>query len=822
MPPVIKVGDQDTLVETSKFPHAKWSFDKFNPVQSRAFEYYDKDNNFIAACLTSSGKTILAELFLSYDIRKNKKKGIYLVPYKSLAQERVNDWTSDNHHFHDLNISVCTGDYRLTSERKKELDNADLIIMSYEMYNSRVRNLGTERSNFLLEAGTLVCDEFHSIGIKGRGDHIESALMKFTNFNKSCRLVMLSATVPNVDELSNWISFILNSKDTILLKSDFRPCPLFYHYEKYYDGERTYEENEQQKVSSALQIVEYYPNDKFLIFTHTKKTGLLMKQALSNVGIKSEFHNADLNTVNRQKIEKQFKESDLRVVVATSTLAAGINMPARRVIILGIHRGLEEVERFDLHQECVSVDSNIMIGDNVLFKKAKDIVVGDKVKGIKDNLITFGEVKKVIKSYGQLRHFSLNNGTKISLSNHPVMLWDGSWVSSDNLKVSDKVCVVKKSNFNGGIDLIKNSRPTKGDMFYSKIKDIKQDDFESELLNFQVSNCNTFIVDDVVTHNCGRAGRPLYDPVGDAYILLPERTYDLHKERIKRPQLILSQMLDQEGGHNKVLAFHLVSEIYQESIKSREDVHHWYQRSLAHFQSNELDATTVDSVLDLLKKCGAIWEEDGVLTVTSVGKISSLFYYSPFDVSDLKKNFTQLFEGGKENDDFQIVLALGNIDTHRYGIVSKAEREDMSIFANTVSTKMGKATIKDSAVKVSYVYHQMLSGTINPVFASMTRALQFDFARLNQVLQSIDGFTGRWDKKQWLSELQLRMSYGVQSKYIDLCKIEGVGKVRAKKLYDAGLKSLKDIINNKSVVKKALNCSNEIAQKIYENAKNIL
>ncbi len=673
MPPVTKVSDNNELLETSKFPYAKWVFDKFNPVQSRVFDYYDKDNNLIIATATSSGKTVMGEMMLSHEIRKRGGKGMYLVPLRALAQEKIDEWTDKGHHFSDLKISVCTGDYRLTAERKKELDEADLIIMSYEMFNSRVRNLGSERSDFLKKIGTVVADEVHLLTVPKRGDHLEAGIMRFTEINKDCRLVFLSATMPNVDEIANWVSFILNSKDTVLVSSTYRPCPLNLHYEKYWDGEYSYEENEQQKVNMALQIIEYYPDDKFLVFAHTKKTGLLMKQALSSIGVKSEFHNADLDKATRNKLEKLFKtDKDFRVIVATSTLAWGLNLPARRVIILGVHRGLDEVANYDIMQ---------MVG---------------------------------------------------------------------------------------------------------------------------------------------RAGRPLYDPVGDAYILLPERTYDLHKDRIKRPQLILSQMLDQEGGHNKVLAFHLVSEIYQESIKTREDVHHWYQRSLAHFQANELDASTVDKVLDLLKKCGAVWEEEGILTVTSVGKISSLFYYSPFDVSDLKKNFTQLFENGKENDDFQIALALGNIDTHRYGIVSKAEREDMSMFANSVSTKVGKATIKDSAVKAAYVYHQLLSGVTNPIFASMSRAVQFDFARLNQVLQSIDGFTGRWDKKQWFSELQLRMSYGVKGPMLFLCQLPHVGKSRANKLYNAGIKSLVDVVNNPDILRKATGLKKDKLEEILSEAKKLM
>lgn len=673
MPPIVKVSDRSELLQTSIFPHANWHFNQFNPIQSRVYEYYDKDNNLIVATATSSGKTVVAEMLLSYEIRAKGGKGLYLVPLRALAQEKIDEWTDKKHHFGDLKVSVCTGDYRLTAERKAELDAADLIIMSYEMFNSRVRNLGSERSEFLKKVGTLVADEVHLLTVPKRGDHLEAGLMRFSEINKACRMVFLSATMPNVDEIANWVSFILNSKDTVLISSSFRPCPLNLHYEKYWDGEYTYDDNEQQKINMALQVVEYYPDDKFLIFAHTKKTGNLMKQALINMGVKCEFHNADLDKATRNKLEKLFKtDKDFRVIVATSTLAWGLNLPARRVIILGVHRGLEEVATYDIWQ---------MVG---------------------------------------------------------------------------------------------------------------------------------------------RAGRPAYDPAGDAYVLLPERTYDLHKERIKKPQLITSQMLDQEGGHHKVLAFHLVSEIHQETIKTKEDIHGWYNRSLAHFQANELDDTIVDSTIDLLKKCGAVWEEDGVFTVTSIGKIASLFYYSPFDVSDLARNFEFLFDNKKEEDDLSLAVALGNIDTHRWGIVSRSEREDMSMFANTVALKFGKNVLKESAIKAAYVYHQLLTGVTNPIFASMSRALQFDFPRLNQVLQAIDGFKGKWNKRQWLRELQLRMTYGVKGPMLFLCQLPHIGKARANKMYKAGIKSLHDVVGNPDVLRKTTGLKKDKIEEILAEAKKLL
>lgn len=672
MPPIITTNEQNVLVEASKFPCAKFPFDKFNPVQSRVFEYYDKDNNLLIASSTSSGKTVIAEMVLAHDIQVNKKKGLYLVPLKALAQEKIDDWTTPPHHFSNLKISICTGDYRLTPERRAELDAADLIIMSYEMFNSRVRNIDSERSEFLKKCGTLVADEVHLLTVPRRGDHLEAGLMKFTEINKDCKLVFLSATMPNVAEIANWTSFVLNNKPTVLIESKYRPCPLNLHYEKYYDS-GSYDDKERAKVNLALEIVEYYPEDKFLIFVHTKRTGELMKKELRDAGIECEFHNADLTKDSRVKLEKRFKEDKgLMVVIATSTLAWGVNLPARRVIITGVHRGLDEVASYDIHQ---------MIG---------------------------------------------------------------------------------------------------------------------------------------------RAGRPAFDPVGDAYILLPESMYDLHKERIRKPQLILSQMLEQVNKHYKTLAFHIVSEIHQGLIKTKEDVHHWYNRSLGCFQANELHEFIVDETLDLLRKYGAIWEEDGVITVTSVGKIASLFYYSPFDVSDLKRNFNKLFDDNRETSDLSVAVSLGNIDTHKNMIVTRDERAEMSAFAGEVARIYGNGTIIEPAIKMAYVYYQLLNGIDNPIFVSAMRNVQWDFPRLSQVLQALDGFGGRWDKGAFLAELQTRVSYGVNSSLVELCKLPEIGKVRANKLYNAGIKNANDIVNNPDIVRKVLKWKAAQVEELLTEAKKLV
>ena len=117
---LVKVKDNLNLVSTSEYPkYAVFNFEKFNPVQSRIFDFFHEDCNAVVASATSSGKTVVSEMFAAHRIRVENKKVVYMAPMKALATEKYNDWTSDKHHFSDLKISICTGDYRLTDARKK-------------------------------------------------------------------------------------------------------------------------------------------------------------------------------------------------------------------------------------------------------------------------------------------------------------------------------------------------------------------------------------------------------------------------------------------------------------------------------------------------------------------------------------------------------------------------------------------------------------------------------------------------------------------------------------------------------------------------------
>lgn len=670
---IIQLEDQNELVPTKNYPnYATFPFENFNPVQSRIFDIFDRDCNVLVAAATSSGKTVTAEMIAAFEVNRGGKV-IYLAPLKALAKEKLDDWTNPNHHFSKLKQAICTGDYRLTPERKKELDDAQLVMMTTEMLNARVRNFTSEHNEWIKNVTLIVSDEHHLLCVLGRGDKLEIGLMKFCDINPKARIVGLSATMPNVQEIAEWTQE-LNGKETYLINSKYRPCPLGIHWEVYPDV-GSYDVVEENKVEAAIELVEAYNRDKFLVFVHTKKTGEIVKKSLKAKGIDCEFHNADLEKDKRETLEKRFKtDKNFRVLIATSTVAWGLNLPARRVVIVGVHRGLDEVEQYDIKQ---------MVG---------------------------------------------------------------------------------------------------------------------------------------------RSGRVGLDPRGDAYILVPERKADYHIARLSKEAKIESRLLDyigtEENPHYKTLAFHLVSELHHGEVQTKEDIKEWYKRTLASFQSNDLHDDILDSTLELLQKYNAIKLEDGIYKTTVVGNVASMFYYSPFDVADLRRNFKFLFDNNYQNNDIAVAMALGAVDTLKMQYVSKGELEEMGSFAAKVGKMYGNA-YTSSAIKGGYAYFLLLHGLNPGLFAAIARNAQHDFDRTKMVLNALDSMACRWEQRPFFNELGLRLAYGVTSELVPLCRLPNVGKVRAEKLWAAGLRSYKQIAESPQHVQKILNMKQDKIDEICLEARNM-
>lgn len=336
-------------VDSTEYRHHRLRYPRLNAVQALVLPWVDRDVNLVVAASTSAGKSTIAEMFMGEGLSRGGR-ALFLSPLRAVSQEKFEDWTDPQHAWQQegRGVSIITGDYRLTDARVKELNEASVVVLTTEMLNVRCRMQRTEKSAFLSAAATLVADEAHLLSMEGRGDALEVGLMLFTKQNPNARIVLLSATMPNVEDLGRWLTR-MTGRPTVVIRSAWRPTTLGIEYQGYYDR-GSYQVQETTKVRAALGIVQHYKDDRFIVFVHAKKTGQTILDSFKRLGIEAEFHSADLDRDDRIALERRFKSGTLRVVVATSTLAWGVNLPARRVVVVGVHRGMQLVDSMDVIQ----------------------------------------------------------------------------------------------------------------------------------------------------------------------------------------------------------------------------------------------------------------------------------------------------------------------------------------------------------------------------------------------------------------------------------------------------------------------------------------
>lgn len=336
-------------IDSAEYRHHRLRYPRLNAVQALVLPWVDRDVNVVVAAATSAGKTVAMEMLAGEGLSRGGR-ALVCFPLRAVASEKHQDFTDPDHDWQKQGhaVSIITGDYRLTDARVKELNEASVVIMTTEMLNVRCRMQKTEKSAFLSAASTLILDEAHLLSMEGRGDAMEVGLMLFTKQNPNARIVLLSATMPNVEDLGRWLTR-MTGRPTVVIRSAWRPTKLGIEYQGYYD-KGSYQVQETTKVRAALGIVQQYKDDRFIVFVHAKKTGQTILESLKRLGVEAEFHSADLDMEDRNTLERRFKSGNLRVIVATSTLSMGLNLPARRVVVVGVHRGMQLVDSMDVIQ----------------------------------------------------------------------------------------------------------------------------------------------------------------------------------------------------------------------------------------------------------------------------------------------------------------------------------------------------------------------------------------------------------------------------------------------------------------------------------------
>jgi len=291
----------------------------------------EREQNFVIATPTASGKTLLAELVMLKSILTASGKCLYVVPLNALAYEKYRSF-KDKYSF--LRIGISTGDYESSS---RYLAGNDIIVLTLEKFDSLTRL----KPSWMRGITVIVVDEVHVIGEDKRGPRLEGAIARFLSFNPSARVIALSATIQNADEFANWLH-------AYVVKSEWRPVPL--------KEEVFVAPNDSIIVERVLEEVKN--GSQALVFVNTKRGAASFARKLAklmdsdpsldelaervDIGIDDlgemvrhgvAYHNSWLHPEQRHALEEAFLAHRLKVICCTPTLAMGVSLPAKVVLI---------------------------------------------------------------------------------------------------------------------------------------------------------------------------------------------------------------------------------------------------------------------------------------------------------------------------------------------------------------------------------------------------------------------------------------------------------------------------------------------------------
>ena len=656
-------------------------FVELHPPQAEAIPKALEGKSLVVSIPTASGKSLIGYCAALKKILEERRRVLYIVPLKALAAEKRDDFDR----FSDLGISVGISIGDLDSDDSK-LADADVIVATSEKADSLMRH----GSKWIQSVGLVIADEIHLLHDPGRGPTLEVSLTKMKRRNPDLQIIALSATISNAMDLAQWL-------DADLVRSEWRPIMLkegiYYSNEVIFnDGSRLDIEYKKDEVL-ALILDMLRSGGQCIVFVNSRRSSEALATrfcddvaALGAYSISEEdqrilegdaestavgrklascvkygiaFHHAGLTSEQRHYVESNFRKGNLRVIIATPTLAAGINLPARRVII-------RDTTRF----EAASGNSPI-----------------------------------------------------------PVM-------------------------------------------------EIKQ--------------------------MCGRAGRPGYDPYGEA-ILMAKNEDDCQHLQCDYldcdPEEITSKL-----GNERVLKMHILGLIATEEVSSVDDIIEFLRETFYGSQSALYGIEgAVEKVVEFLAEEGMVKDEDGILSPLPFGKRVSDLYIEPESAVILKKSLEKLDDS---TDVLMILHAVASTPDVLGMYPKKSDRDRL----NRIVMEHEDDFLIEIPEDGDYDYEYFLSDLKTAeVVREWTEETEED-TLLNIMGIGPGDIRARVDSMDWLTyamieiavlfkpevvkrlrRLLTRIRYGVREELIELVSLRGVGRARARTLYNNGIKSKKDI-----------------------------
>jgi helicase len=677
--------------------------------------------NLLVTTPTASGKTLVA-LIAAINIINKGLKVVYLTPLRALTTEKFQDFRvleKLDLFERKIKVKIASSDY---SSAGRELAEADVIVLTNEKMDSLIRH----RTEWIHDVGLFVADEVHLTGERERGPTLEMMLTKIRKMYSGAQILALSATIANSREIADWLG-------CDLIESNWRPTRLVEGvYEQgilhLYDGKKS----KIRKLSSlgglsstaaidvAIECIE--DGGQALIFGETRKRTISLAEKasqaiykrLDNSARKSAaevaseilekgedtqitkilsdlvskgvgFHHAGLGVLTRNIVEKSFKTGVIKLLTATPTLAAGVNLPARRVV-------LASVFRYD-------------------------------------------------SEYG---------------GNMPISILE-----------------------------------------YKQI--------------------------------CGRAGRPSYDTFGEAIIIADSRVnadeiYDHYI--LGTPEPIRSQLTNERS-----VRIHLLSTISTLPGIKKSEIYDLFGSTLLAQSERKANMTfRLDSAINYLVYEALIKSKNDRYISTEFGKQISLLYIDPLTGVEFKKAIDSVenkSEGKKKNIDNNLSVYTDTQDGNVYNtkhtlgflhLISDSpdfypkfalRKKDIDEFGVDIEQHRNEQIYPINDYECSrslWALYKWVNESTDKILSDRIGVEPGDMHRLVEVaewlaysLYEVAKVMRRSDLLVEIHNLRLRIKYGVMEELLSLVKLKGIGRVRARSLYGAGLTDLSKIANASEV-----------------------
>jgi helicase len=283
--------------------------------------------NFIVSAPTNAGKTLVGDL-ACLDALRRGERAVVLEPLRALAQEKHEEWSARLPQLRallgrDIRVTLSTGDYRLEDEHFTDLPTGgELIVATPEKLEALLRR--PEHQAWFEGIGVVVVDEAHLLSSSRRGPTLELLLSRLKAMPAPPRFVLLSGTVGNTDVAQAWLS------PCEVVRVTERTSPLTLAVQAVPEGQTA-----DDVTTHWLQDQLTVPGDQALVFVYqTASTEKLARELCKTLGpgVAAAYH-AQMPRAKRDAVRAAFLQGSVRVLVSTTALSMGLNLPCTHVVV---------------------------------------------------------------------------------------------------------------------------------------------------------------------------------------------------------------------------------------------------------------------------------------------------------------------------------------------------------------------------------------------------------------------------------------------------------------------------------------------------------